>query len=339
MKTYTNLFDKICSDENFIEAYFNAIKGKKHYTEVQEIEKDRYTYLKNLAEEVRTKKYRVSEYTIFKLWSGGKYRDIYKLPMRDRIVQHAIMVYCERIFRESFIQDTFSSIKGRGIHRGLQRVKRAVKDQEYQYVLQLDIHHCYLSIDQNILKQKLREKFKDEQLLWLFDTIIDSCDKGVPIGNYTSQYFNNFYFTGLDHWLKEKKHVKYYYRYCDDIVMFGKSKQELHSLFKEIQNFVEGLNVKIKPNYRIFPKTIGVNFLGYITRERYIRIRKVTKRNFIKKIRKMNLKNLTDKNINVLGSYWGILKHGDCRNLWEHYTHEKTFKQVKENGRFQQKDL
>lgn len=65
MKTYNNLFDKICEDSNFIEAYFNAIKGKKHYKEVKEIEKDRENYLKSLAEEVRSKRYRVSKYTVF----------------------------------------------------------------------------------------------------------------------------------------------------------------------------------------------------------------------------------------------------------------------------------
>lgn len=333
MKTYNNLFQKICSDENFIQAYFNAIKGKKHYREVIEIEKDRDNYLKTLAEEVRTKKYRVSQYTIFKLWSGGKYRDIYKLPMRDRIVQHAIMIYCERIFRESFIQDTFSSIKGRGIHRGLKRLKRAIKDDTYQYVLQLDIYHCYPSIDQHILKQKLFKKFLDKDLQNLFGVIIDSCDKGVPIGNYTSQYFNNFYFSDMDHWLKEQRHVKYYFRYCDDIVIFGKTKKELHSILDDIKVFVHKLNVQLKPNYRIFPKSVGVNFLGYITNKNKIRVRKGTKNNFIRKTAKINFQNLTDYNINVLGSYWGILKHADCRHLWFVYTHGKTFKDVKNNGR------
>lgn len=333
MKTYSNLFEKICDINNFRQAYFNAIKGKKWYKEVIEIEKDRENYIRTLAEEVRTKQYRVSQYTVFKLWSGGKYRDIYKLPMRDRIVQHAIMIYCEPIFRESFIQDTFSSIKGRGIHRGLQRVKRAVRDEGYNYVLQLDIYHCYPSIDQQILKDKLRKKYNDPDLMELFETIIDSCESGVPIGNYTSQYFNNFYFSDLDHWIKETRRVKYYFRYCDDIVIFGKTKQELHNILAEIKQYITVLHVQLKPNYRIFPKTIGVNFLGYITTKHYIRIRKATKINFIKKVRKMDLDHLTENNINVLGSYWGILKHADCRHLWVYYTLRKDFNAVRDHGR------
>ena len=96
------------------------------------------------------------------------------------------MIYIEPIFRESFIIDTYSSIKGRGIHKCLKRVKKAVRHEEYKYCLKLDIHKCYPSLDKEILKQKLRQKFKDKKLMHLLCLIIDSCEKGVPIGNYTS---------------------------------------------------------------------------------------------------------------------------------------------------------
>ena len=42
----------------------------------------------------------------------------------------------------------------------------------------------------------------------------------------------------------------------------------------------------------------------------------------------MDFNNLTDRDINVLGSYWGILKHCDGRNLWFKYTGVKTFKEL-----------
>jgi len=129
----------------------------------------------------------------------------------------------------------------------------------------------------------------------------------------------------MDHWIKEQKHTKHYFRYCDDIVIFGKNKRDLHSLLDDVIVYTENLNVHLKSNYRIFPKTIGVNFLGYISRKPHIRIRKNTKKNFIDKILRMNLDALTEHDINVLGSYWGILKHADCRNLWYVYTKQKNF--------------
>ena len=134
------------------------------------------------------------------------------------------MIHIEPIFRNSFIVDTFSSIKGRGLHGALKRVKRAVRESGYKYYMKLDIRKCYPSLDKSILKQKLANKFKDKKLLNLLYIIIDSCEKGVPIGNYTSQYFNNYYFNNLDHLLKDELRVKYYFRYCDDMVVLGNNK-------------------------------------------------------------------------------------------------------------------
>lgn len=338
MKRYGNLFEKICTIENFYEAYDNATKGKHWYSEVIEIEKDKDTYLRTLLYEVQQKIYRVSEYEQFKLWSGGKLRDIAKLPMRDRIVQHAIMIHLEPIFRECFIQDTYASIRGRGIHQALFRVKQELREHpEYKYQLSLDIKKCYPSLDKNILKSMLYKKFKDVDLLDLLFVIVDSynpnSDKGVPIGNYTSQYFNNFYFTQFDHWIKETKGIKAYFRYCDNIKILGTDKASLHALFKEIKTFIQQLNVEIKSDWQISPiADRGIDFVGYIIKPDVVRLRKGTKRRFINKVKKMDLNKLSKHDINVLGSYWGILKHGDCRNLWFKYTHFKTFKELIKHG-------
>lgn len=340
MKQYNHLFEKICTLENFHLAYENAIKGKKHYKEVIEIEKDRDTYIANLLEEVKTKRYRVSNYIVFNLYTGHKMREIFKLPMKDRIVLHAIMNYCEPIFRENFIIDTYASIKTRGIHLGLQRVKRALHKYHYKYCLKLDIHKCYPSLDKEILKAKLAQKFTDEDLLDLFYKIVDSCEKGVPIGNYTSQYFNNFYFSEFDHWIKEVKRVQGYFRYCDDMVILSNSKEELQSLLKEIQQYMKTLHVELKPNYTVFPvDSRGISFLGYIIREDYVKVRKTTKKNFVKKVNNINFNNPKEKAINVLGSYWGIFVYADCRNLWSKYIPSKDFKTFMKRYKCSAKDI
>jgi len=147
MKKYINLFSKIIDEDNFRNAYINAITGKRHYKEVIEIEKNRDEYLKNLRQEVINETYEVSDYEIFERYSGGKLRTISKLPMRDRIVQHAIMRIIEPLFRETFILDTYSSIKGRGMHNALKRVKKAINTDKQLYYLKLDIKKCYPSLD------------------------------------------------------------------------------------------------------------------------------------------------------------------------------------------------
>ena len=127
----------------------------------------------------------------------------------DRILQHAIMIHLEKIFVESFISQTYNCIKNRGIHKALHKLTVGIRDENSNYCLKLDIHKFYESIDKEILKLKLADKFKDKDLLNLLNNIVDSNPKGIPIGNLLSQYFANFYLNSFDHWIKENKKIKY----------------------------------------------------------------------------------------------------------------------------------
>lgn len=123
------------------------------------------------------KKYHTSEYQIFYKTENGKRRKIYKLPYYpDRIAQWAILQVIEPCLMKHLISDTYSAIPGRGIHRGLSRITQALQnDSEHcQYCLKIDARHYYQSINHDILKQKYRKMFKDKDLLWLLDEIIDS---------------------------------------------------------------------------------------------------------------------------------------------------------------------
>lgn len=83
---------------------------------------------------------------------------------------------------------------------------------------------------------------------------------GIPIGNYVSQYDGNFNLSVVDHWLKEVKGVKYYFRYMDDMVIFGSSKEELHKLKRELDEFM-AVNLKqvLKHNWQVFPTKVSTN--------------------------------------------------------------------------------
>jgi hypothetical protein len=209
-----------------------------------------------------------------------------------------------------FTADTYSCIKGKGIHGAFKAVKKAFRDKENtQYALKLDIRKYYPSVDHDILKFLLRRKFKDADLLWLLDEIIDSAE-GLPIGNYLSQYFANFYLTGFDHWLKQVKGVKYYFRYADDIVILHGDKAYLHNLLADIRQYLgEELHLSIKDNYQVFPiKARGLDFVGYKFYHRYVLARKRIKKNCARMIKRRN-------NPASRASYLGWFKHADCKNL------------------------
>lgn len=240
MKRIGNIFDNVISLENLRLADEKARKGKLHSYGVQMHDKNRDANLIALHESLKNGTFKTSKYHIFKIYEP-KEREIFRLPYYpDRILHHAVMNILEPIWVSVFNKDTYSCIKNRGIHACAKDVKRTLKHDPdgTRYCLKIDVRKFYPSIDHEILKQVVRRKIKDSRLLALLDEIIDSVPNGVPIGNYLSQYFANLYLAYFDHWLKEARGVKYYWRYADDIVILAPNKETLHFLLHEIRVYL-----------------------------------------------------------------------------------------------------
>ncbi len=259
---------------------------------------------------LKNREYKTSKYTTFKIFEG-KERVISRLPYwPDRITHHAIMNLLEPLFVSTFISQTYSCIKERGILAATMAVREALTDEAAtKYCLKLDIKKFYHNINHEVLKRLLRRKIKDNDLLWLLDEITDSAP-GVPIGNYLSQYLANFYLSYFDHWLKEVKGVKYYYRYADDMVVLAGSKEYLHQLLAEMRDYLSSeLKLTIKENYQIFPvEARGIDFVGYVKRHNYVLVRPLIKQNCARMI-------AHNKNVASLASYNGWFKWADCKHL------------------------
>lgn len=161
---------------------------------------------------------------------------------------------------------TYACRKNKGIHKAAQDIKKVLRKDvvNTQYCLKLDIKKFYPSIDHEILKSIVRRKIKDTRVLKLLDEIIDSAP-GVPIGNYLSQYFANLYLAYFDHWIKECKKIKYYFRYADDIVIFSKDKRGLDFVGYKFYHTHTLLRKNIKYNMckclsRLYNKTYSKSY-------------------------------------------------------------------------------
>jgi len=309
MKRIGNVYSQICSIENLQLADIKARKGKLKQPGIRRFDKNRDSNLLELRESLVNKTYKISEYKLFKIYEP-KERNISMLPYPDRIVQHAILNPLESVFVSMFTADSYSCIKGRGVHAAGGAVKKALRDVPgTQYCLKLDIQKFYPSIDHDILKRLLRRKIKDKDLLQLLGGIIDSAP-GVPIGNYLSQYFANFFLTGFDHWLKEVKRVRYYFRYADDMVILSDGKEYLHKLLEDIRAYLsDELKLSVKSNYQVFPVAArGIDFVGYVYYHTHTRVRKSIKQRYVRMMKRR-------RNAASMASYHGWLKHGDCKNL------------------------
>ena len=320
MKRIGNLYEKVISVENLRLADRKARCGKLKSYGVQRHDRHSETHIQALHVQLKEKKYLTSPYHVFKVYEP-KERDIFQLPYYpDRIVHHAIMNVLEPIWVSIFTSDTYSCIKGRGIHKTATRVKKNLKkDPEgTKYCLKIDIRKFYPNIDHAILKQLIRRKIKDVELLQLLDSIIDSA-KGVPIGNYLSQYFANLYLSYFDHWLKEILKVKYYFRYADDMVFLHSNKAYLHDLLNKITQYLkDNLNLTLKGNYQVFPVSArGIDFVGYVFFHTHTLMRKTIKKNFCKAVTRLNKREYIsekDYKFKICGWY-GWAKHCNSRNL------------------------
>lgn len=317
MKRIGNLYSKIWELDNLYLAYSKAKQGKSKTYGVIQFEKNLSENILLIQQELTSETYKTSEYSIFTILDP-KERVIYRLPFRDRVVQHAIMNVLERIWTSLFISQTYSCIKGKGIHAALRHVKDGLRDKNGTiFCLKMDIRKFYPSIDHQVMKDIIRKKLKDKKLLNLIDGIIDSSD-GVPIGNYLSQFLANLYLSYFDHWLKESKRVKYYYRYADDMVILSDSKEYLHNLRKEIQAYLkDNLKLDLKSNYQVFPiESRGIDFVGYVFFHDYTLMRKRIKQNFCRLVSKLNKKNITAKDYQIrVCSHLGWAKHCNSKNL------------------------
>jgi RNA-directed DNA polymerase len=310
MKRLNNLYEQICSIENLMLADSIARKGKLIQPGILKHDRNRERNIQYIHLMLKNKTYKTSAYTTFTIYEP-KERLIFRLPYYpDRIVHHAVMNVLEPIFVSVFTANTYSCIKKRGIHAAARAVKEALKDiPGTQYCLKLDIKKFYPNVDHEILKQLLRKKIKDRDLLWLLDGIIDSAS-GLPIGNYLSQYLANFYLTYFDHWMKEYRHVKYYFRYADDLVILSDSKPYLHQLLSDIREYLQNnLNLIVKDNDQVFPVDArGIDFVGYVFRHTHTLLRKSIKQSFARAIARK-------QNPQSIASYLGWAKHCDSRNL------------------------
>lgn len=291
MKRANNLLEPVADLDNLRLAFWKARKGKSYAQEVLAYQKNLDLNLLRLRDEILTVQVDVGKYRYFKVYDP-KERQICASAFGEQVLHHALMNVCHEYFERVQIGQSFASRPGKGVHAALHHAQQFTR--QYRYFLKLDVRKFFDSIHHAVLKTQLDRMFKDEQLLLIFGQIIDSyCvlpDRGVPIGNLSSQYFANHYLAGLDHFIKEQLHIKAYVRYMDDLVLWHDERAVLKECQQAITNFVEQrLRCTLKPmllNYT----SAGLPFVGYVLRPYDTRLSQRSRRRFVQKFRLIDQK-------------------------------------------------
>lgn len=326
MKRYNDLFVKIIDTKNILNAIDKASRRKRNRKSVKRVLLNKEEYAENIRQMLINGSYIPSPYEVKTVYDGTRHKErvIYKPRFYpDQIIHWAVMLQIGDILKKRFYCYSCASIKGKGTSFGIKATKKIMKTK-YRYCLKLDIEKFYPNVDKEILKSKFRRVFKDKQLLDLLDVIIDGNEtqgSGIPIGNYCSQWFANFYLTDLDNFIKQELKVKHYIRYMDDIVIFHTNKRRLRKIKDRIEEFLNKEHLRIKRDWQIFDlNKCFLDFLGFRFYKDHTTLRR---NNFLRpkrRAKKISKKGyLSNKDASAMISYSGLIRNSDCHNYLEKY--------------------
>jgi retron-type reverse transcriptase len=288
LKTYKNLYPDLTSFGYLYLAYLGAARGKRGNPDVAAFDFDLEANLLRLQRELETRSYRPGPYSNFRI-RDPKPRLISAAPFRDRVVHHALILVTGHIFERSFIHHSYANRWGKGTHRALDHCQALAR--RFPYVLQCDLRQFFPSVDHAILRDILARKIADADVMWLVDRILEggvgvlddeydmvwfpgddlfaaTRDRGLPIGNLTSQFWANCYLNPLDHFIKRElrccKQRGGYLRYVDDFALFSNHKRQLWEWKEAIVDFLARLRLTLhQRESTVYPVTNGIPFLGF----------------------------------------------------------------------------
>jgi retron-type reverse transcriptase len=312
MITYNKLYERLCSYENLFEAYKKAKKGKSNKNYVISFEGKLEKNILNLQTELKREIYYPSNLKRF-IVRDPKTRTIHSAIFRDRIVHHAIINILNPIYSKIFIYDSFASQKDKGSHLAIERfryfmnkvsggkiIKNSTNTNHIKgYCLKADFRKYFDSVNHDVLLNILRNKITDKKVINLIEKVLKNFSReiGMPLGNYTSQFFANVYLNELDYYIKHVLKAKYYIRYVDDFVILHEDKRVLEYYLEHIKKFLPFLKIKIHPDKtEIHALRNGVCFLGYRV---FYDFKLLKKRNLRYFYRKLDL-SIEDYNLNIL---------------------------------------
>ena len=344
IKRVNNLYEKLISDDNLKMAIFEVnsthrwLPHHRPNKTVAWVEEDisvRINDLKTIIESgfipASIKKKRIWDK------SAGKWRDISEPQLwPDQYIHHALIQVLEPVMMRGMDKFCCGSIRGRGIHYGMNAIKKWMKNNKKgtKYCLELDIHHFYDSLEPKIVVNRLLELVKDRRVIDLAERIMSN---GVLIGVYCSQWFANITLQPLDHMIREGNFgVSHYLRYMDNFTIFSSNKRKLRKLMKAISQWLNEHGLMVKDNWQIFctndrlPSALGYRYgRGYtlLRKRNLLRLKRQLKRYYYKKARGQYI---SVKMAIGLISRIGQLKHCNSTQIYSKIYKRKTLKELKD---------
>lgn len=258
--------------KNLYEAHRSCRKGKMWKDSIASYDlraPECTLYLKDLLE---TGKYHISDYHTFYVNERGKKREIKSTQYKDRVVQKSLNnnILIPAV-QATFCYENSASQKGKGTDFALELLRRHLMEEIARngpdgYILVGDFKGYFDSIRHDVVDGMYARYFKDERLLKLIRDIHASIPGGVgvPLGNQLSQNDALMIASPMDHYIKERLHIRGYGRYMDDFYLIHHDKEYLKHCLTQIRKMTEELGITLHPGKtKIVPMQTGTSFLGF----------------------------------------------------------------------------
>jgi len=357
----------LLSFQSVYSAYMDCRRRKRGTINALRFEYHLLDNIFSLAFDLQHGAYRPSRSVCF-VTQAPKLREIFAADFRDRVVHHLLVRELEKSWEPRLIRDSYACRVDKGAHAAVQRLQsfmlKATKNRKQAACfLQLDIKSFFTSIDKQILFSLFKQRVSTEVELSLLSEIIfhdctqdyvfkgdqrmlykvpahkslftSGADKGLPIGNLTSQFFANVYLHELDRFVKHQLKCRFYLRYVDDFILIDAAPEQLITWREQIQMFLrERLALELKEESTVRRVSDGADFLGYVVRPGYILARRRVVNNMKARLaqfksRIISQERAKDKKIlrmslspevvlelrQVLASYLGHFCHANTFNL------------------------
>ena len=281
-------------------AYFDCRRHKLNTYSALLFEQEREPNLIDLYDELNAGKWRPGTSICFCI-ERPKIREVWAASFRDRIVHHLVYNRIHARFENAFIADSCACIKGRGTLYAARRVEKRIRSITQNWAkpaayLKMDVANFFVSIHKPTLRDLLLAKIHEPFWADLTERVLmhdprenfelrgdralmmqvpphkrlleQSSDRGLPIGNLSSQFFANVYLDVLDQHVKHQLHARRYVRYVDDFVLLHESADWLREAERDIEAFLPTqLGIQINPRKTIRqPVARGVDFVGFVVK-------------------------------------------------------------------------
>lgn len=178
MKSYNNLYEPMLQDDYIKQCFTDASRKKKNRNDVKEV-------LQNLDRETEILKRMLQgemfipdfhEKSVINDGSKQKTRRILKPNFKyEQVVHHCAIGQFKQIVLNGFYEFSCGSIPSRGVHYGKKYMRKWIDSYggKKLYILKMDVHHFFESIDRDILKKRLRSVIRDNRFFRLLCVLVE----------------------------------------------------------------------------------------------------------------------------------------------------------------------